>query len=450
MLRTISIIAVGLLTVALSAPAMSETLAFINVNVITMTDDKVDSGQTVLIQDGRIIAIGPVDSTLLPKDIPIVDGTDRYLLPGLAEMHAHLPDAASAELDRTMALFAANGITTIRGMLGRPSHLQLRDELLDNTAFGPRLITSGPSLNGNSVRGAEDGARKVRAQFEAGYDFLKIHPGLDAREFAAIAETANELGMPFAGHVPVSVGVVGSMQAGIATIDHLDGYLSALMPPDSDASGGYGGFFDVLLADQLAQERVGELAAQTAAAGTWNVPTESLFEHRVSEVTVAELNSLPEMQYMPPATVKAWQNAKLRQENERGFDAKIARQAIQVRRLLIKALHDAGAGLLLGSDAPQVYNVPGFSIHHELQFLVAAGLSPYEAIATGTTAVAEFLGTNTGTIEVGRDADLVLLDADPLADISNTRRVHGVMLRGQWYSSADLKALLEPYHARSN
>jgi imidazolonepropionase-like amidohydrolase len=435
---------------AFLSTANATTTAFLNVNVISMTSEQVEPAQTVLVEDGRISVIGPVDATPLPKDIAIVDGTDRYLMPGLAEMHAHVPDRSSAELGRTLTLFAANGITTIRGMLGRPSHLQLRDEIRRGKVFGPRLITSGPSLNGNSVSNADDGARQVRAQFAAGYDFIKIHPGLSADEFTAIAETANEIGMPFAGHVPAAVGVSNALATGIATIDHLDGYLAALMPADSDVSGGYGGFFDVLLADQLGQERIGELAAQTAAAGTWNVPTESLFEHRVSEVTVAELSSLPEMRYMPRATVQQWARAKQAVQNDRGFDPNVAAKAIQIRRMIIKALHDAGAGLLLGSDAPQVFNVPGFSIHHELRFLVESGLTPFEALATGTTAVAEFLGSNTGTIEVGRDADLVLLDSNPLTDISSTRRVHGVMLMGRWYSSAELNERLDPYKSQNN
>jgi imidazolonepropionase-like amidohydrolase len=148
--------------------------------------------------------------------------------------------------------------------------------------------------------------------------------------------------------------------------------------------------------------------------------------------------------------VQQWVVAKQRVENERGFDAEVAQQAIRIRRMIIKALDTAGAGLLLGSDAPQVFNVPGFSVHHELRFMVESGLTPFEAIATGTTAVADFLDSNTGSIEVGRDADLVLLDSDPLADIDNTRRVHGVMLRGRWYSSAELKKRLDPYRLQSN
>lgn len=445
-MRLLAVATACLLALSVVAvPAIAETTAFLNVNVISMHDDQVKYNQSVLIEDGRISVIGPVDTTPLPRDIEVVDGTDRFLMPGLAEMHAHVPSASSPDLKRTMTLFAANGVTLLRGMLGQPAHLRLRDALLQGEEFGPRLYTSGPSMNGNSVSGPADGARKVRAQFDAGYDLIKIHPGLTADEFTAIADTANELGIPFAGHVPAAVGLRAALASGISTIDHLDGYLAALMPADSDASGGYGGFFDVLLAGQIGEERIGELAAATVAAGTWNVPTESLFEHRVSEVTVAELSSRTEMRYMPDTTVQQWVRAKQSIENDRDFDPEDARQAIRLRRMLIKALHDAGAGLLLGSDAPQVFNVPGFSIHHELAFLVEAGLTPYDALATGTTAVADYLGSNTGLVAVGRDADLVLLDADPLADISNTRRIHGVMLRGTWYSARALQDRLKPY-----
>jgi imidazolonepropionase-like amidohydrolase len=430
--------------------AMADAVAFINVNVIAMTDEQGVSGQTVIVEDGVIVTIGPVDTTLLPEPAVVIDGTDRFLLPGLAEMHGHVPAATSPEMTRVMTLLAANGVTTVRGMLGQPSHLGLRDALLRGDVFGPRLVTSGPSLNGNTVSSATDAARQVRTQHAAGYDFIKIHPGLNADEFAAIAGAANELGIPFAGHVPVAVGVEGALAAGMATIDHLDGYLAALMPANSDASGGYGGFFDVMLADQLLDERIAELAGTTALAGTLNVPTESLFEHRVAAQTAIEMSRRPELQYMPAATVRQWVRSKEQQENERGYTPELGNRAILLRRQLIKALHDAGAGLLLGSDAPQVFNVPGFSIHDELQFLVAAGLTPYEAIATGTVAVARFLGSNTGTVEPGREADLVLLDANPLEDISNTRRIHGVMLRGSWYSSRDLRTRLQPFLSQTD
>jgi hypothetical protein len=251
--------------------------------------------------------------------------------------------------------------------------------------------------------------------------------------------------MPFAGHVPVSVGVQGALDAGMATIDHLDGYMAALMPSEVDRSGGYGGFFDVLLADQVFDEHIAGVVGQTAAAGTWNVPTESLIEQLVNETSVADLVSRPENRYMPRATVQRWADAKEAQLGERGFTPEVGARAIEIRRRIILALHEAGAGLLLGSDAPQIFNVPGFSVHRELGFLVAAGLTPFEALQTGTTAAAEFLGTNTGAVVVGKDADLVLLDANPLEDIGNSRRVYGVMLRGQWHDYRDLQERLQTY-----
>jgi len=428
--------------------ASAAPTAFLNVNVIAMTEDRVIEAQTIIVEDGVITVIGDVDGVPVPKGAVVVDGTDRYLMPGLVEMHAHVAEVGSAELERDLALFVANGVTTVRGMLGRPSHLALRQQLLDGEEFGPRLITSGPSLNGNSVSSPADGVRKVQAQHAAGYDFIKIHPGLSASEFTAIASAANELGMPFAGHVPVSVGVDGALDAGMSTIDHLDGYIAALMPADSDLSGGYGGFFDVLLADQVVAERIEELVTRTAAAGTWNVPTQSLVEQLVDETSVSDLANRPEMRYMPRSTVERWIEAKQSQLNERGFSPEIGAQAIEIRRRIILALHEAGAGLLLGSDAPQIFNVPGFSLHHELGFLVAAGLTPFEALRTGTTAAAEFLGTNTGVVAIGKEADLVLLDANPLADIGNSRRVHGVMLRGDWFPYAEIEDQLEQLVSR--
>jgi len=439
-MKRIILIAVLFLVTDVTSAAST---AFLNVNVIAMTEERVVEAQTVIVEDGVITVIGDVDGVPLPKDAVVVDGTNRYLMPGLTEMHAHVAEADSQDLDRDFTLFIANGVTTVRGMLGRPSHLELRQRLLDGEQFGPRLITSGPSLNGNSVSSPADGVRKVNAQHAASYDFIKIHPGLSASEFTAIASAANELGMPFAGHVPVSVGVVGALDAGMATIDHLDGYIAALMPPDSDLSGGYGGFFDVLLADQVVAERIEDVVTRTVAAGTWNVPTQSLVEQLVNDTSVSDLANRPEMRYMPPATVDRWVEAKQSQLNERGFSPEIGAQAVEIRRQIILALHEAGAGLLLGSDAPQIFNVPGFSLHHELEFLVAAGLTPFDALRTGTTAAAEFLGTNTGAVAIGKEADLVLLDANPLADIGNSRRVHGVMLRGDWISYADIEDRLK-------
>ncbi len=213
------------LALLLPPTLLAQPTAFVNVNVVPMTSETVIEQQTVLVRDGLIEAIGHVDEVRIPEDAKVIDGTDRYLMPGLAEMHAHVPSADSPNLDRNFSLYVANGVTTVRGMLGKPSHLDLRQDLLDNKTFGPRLFTSGPSLNGRSVTGAAHAKQMVEEQHAAGYDFIKVHPGLSSAEFEALAETANALGMPYAGHVPVAAGVTRVLELDMATIDHLDGKL---------------------------------------------------------------------------------------------------------------------------------------------------------------------------------------------------------------------------------
>jgi imidazolonepropionase-like amidohydrolase len=429
-----------LLLLLLAGNAPAADTAFLNVNVLTMRSERPLTNRTVVVSDGRIARIGPVDATPVPESARVIDGTDRWLIPGLAELHAHVPPGNSPALERVLTLYVANGVTTVRGMLGEPSHLELRRALDAGERFGPRLFTSGPSFNGESVSSVEDAIAMVREQHAAGYDFLKIHPGLSRAEFDAVAATANELGVRFAGHVPSAVGVEVALDAGMASIDHLDGYLQALVPPNVDPSGGLGGFFGLLLAGEALEARIRPLAERTAGAGAWVVPTETLFEHVVSAVEPEEMAAWPEMRYMPRATVAQWVEAKRGLTGDPAFDPELATRAIEQRRSLILALHEAGAGLLLGSDSPQIFNVPGFSVHRELALLVAAGLTPYEALATGTVHAAAFFGRAgmQGVIEPGAVADLVLLDDDPLADIANTRRIHGVMLRGRWLSREEL------------
>ena len=428
-----------------AARAGAETTVFVNVNIVPMFSNGIVAQQSLVVIDGRIAQLGHVDAVPVPKGALVIDGTDRYLMPGLAEMHAHVTSTDPDQVERLASLFVVNGITTIRGMLGQASHLDLRDKLASGEIFGPRLITSGPSFSGRSVSGVADVVRKVRDQKAAGYDFIKIHPGLSNDEFQALATTANEIGMPFAGHVPVAAGLLAALQHRMTTIDHLDGYFAALLPPDNPGFGGYGGFFDVLLADQVDIDKVAEIVTATKQAGTWNVPTEILVEQLIDDTPVSELRSRPEMRYVSAATVKDWVAQKEARLNDRDFNSETAARGIELRRLLIRELYRAGAGLLLGSDAPQTFNVPGFSTHRELQALVAAGLTPYEALRTGTVEVARFLGSNGGIVEEGKDADLVLLDANPLTDIRNSRRIHGVMLRGVWHPASVLKEKLERY-----
>jgi imidazolonepropionase-like amidohydrolase len=440
-----TVVTVALLLFSLSSFAGST--AFVNVNVLPMSSDEILERRTVVVIEGRIATIGLVDETTVPGDAELVDGTDRYLIPGLSEMHGHVPPASSEHLERVLSLYVANGVTVVRGMLGEPGHLELREAIASGKVRGPRLITSGPSFNGQSVDGVDDAAEMVRRQHAAGFDFLKIHPGLSRAEFDAIAGTASEVGIPFAGHVPEDVGVDAALRAGIATIDHLDGYMQLLLPPDVDPSGGVGGFFGVLIAGAALEEKIPEVARATAQAGVWNVPTESLFEHVVSALPPEEMARWPEMRYMPADTVRQWQQRKAEEMSDPLFDPAVAARAIELRRMLIVALREAGAGLLLGSDSPQIFNVPGFAIHRELEYLVDAGLTPYEALQTGTVNPARFFDRSRvfGTVAAGLEADLILLDDNPLKDIAATRRIHGVMLRGEWMPRQELDDLLKPF-----
>ena len=434
--------------ILLAVEASAETTVFLNVNVIPMSSEQVLEQQTVIVAEGLIVTVGSVDAVPVPKGASIIDGTDRFLMPGLAEMHAHVTSVEPREVDRLATLFVANGVTTIRGMLGRDAHLSLREGLASGEIFGPRLITSGPSLNGRSVTGAEDAARQVRGQQAAGFDFIKVHPGLTNDEFTALATTANEINMPYAGHVPVAAGISSALRYEMATIDHLDGYFAALLPSTSHGAGGYGGYFDVMLAGELDVGRIAKLAADTRDAGVWNVPTQVLIEQMVDATPASVLTGRPETRYVSAAVVSDWVAAKNAQISARDFEPATAVLAIEIRRRLILELHKAGAGLLLGSDAPQSFNVPGFSVHHELAALVAAGLSPYEALQTGTVSVATFLNSNGGAVAAGKDANLILLDANPLLDIRNSRRIHGVMLRGRWLPRAELATRLEQFVAQ--
>jgi imidazolonepropionase-like amidohydrolase len=437
------LLGVAALALLTATPAPAAELSLGPVQVVSVEDGSIRRDQVVLVRDGRIHAIRDHAGYAAGSGVTVLDGGGAYLVPGLAEMHAHVPSRERGEqyARDVLMLYLANGVTTVRGMLGEPWHLELRALLAAGAWEGPRLVTSGPSFNGRSVDSADQAAAMAKEQAQAGYDFLKLHPGLSAAEFAALADAAAALDIPFAGHVSHDVGLEAALARQQATIDHLDGYAQALLPPDSALAGVEAEWFGVNLAADMDPARLAALAAATANAGVWNVPTESLMENLAGPPTLEALLERPAMAYATEATRARWSDAV--RTFRKTFGEAERMRFVEMRHRLIAELQRAGAGLLLGSDAPQIMNVPGFSVHAELANLVAAGLSPLQALQTGTLNVARFLGeADRGAIRVGYAADLLLLERNPLDDIGATAAPVGVMRGGRWYGRDALAQIL--------
>ena len=428
-----------------------DVVAFERVTVIPMDRERTLPAQTVIVQDGRIVELGPAADVKAPAGATRIDGDARFLLPTLSEMHAHLPSRYVAPyaagrfktpeqaMERVLLMCVLNGIGTIRNTIGSPEVVELRDRAARGEIISPTVYTSGPPFSSGAAITAQAAVEMVGAQQAAGYDFIKIFPGaLSIDLFNAVATAAREAGMPIAGHVPSNIGLDGALAAGFQIIDHLDGYLQAAVEPGAPPPT----FWAENLAPYVDTSHFAQLAARTKAAGTWMVPTQSLLDAQFSPETAAELLERPEMAYVGPQLRQQWTRTKTRTDAQ--YAPEHRAEFLALRRQLIQMLYDGGVGFLLGSDAPQSWSVPGFSIHRELAALVASGLTPYQALATGTRDVAVFAGTldSTGTIEVGKRADLLLLDANPLHDIANTSRITGVMLGGRWLSRTELERMV--------
>ena len=425
----------------------AQAVAFVGASVIPMDRERVLENHTVVVRDGRIVEMGPSAQLRAPAGATVVDARGKFLVPGLAEMHAHIPAANQGGMEgvhRTLYLYLAGGVTTIRGMQGSPLHLELRQQAARGSIASPRIYAAGPALGGGNLT-PEAGVRIVEEEKAAGYDLLKIQTGLSRATFDAIDAAADRVGIPFAGHVPANVGLNRALAARYASIDHLDSYVEALAGHGDGFGGVQVGFFGFNLIDRVDDSRIPALAAATKAAGVWNVPTQTLMEHLASPEPAEEMARRPEMRFMSPQTVEQWVERKRAFQRDPAYTPERARRYLEVRRRLIRALSDAGAGLLLGSDAPQWWNVPGFSARRELEYMVTAGLTPYEALEMATRSPAVYFGAEAewGTVQTGRSADLLLLDANPLTDVRNLWRQAGVMVRGRWMPQAEIDRRLD-------
>ena len=440
-------LAAGLALSAALVPAVatsqSAPVVFTGVSVIPMDRETVLANQTVIVENGRIAYVG--GRRPAPAGATSVDARGKFLMPAIAEFHAHVPSGTQAvHAHRTLSLYALAGVATARGMLGAPMHLALRDSIAAGRLFGPRLLTSGPSFNGNSATSPPAVAAMVRAQKAAGYDLLKIHPGVPRAAFDSLAAVANAVRIPFAGHVPLEVGLDLALTSKYSTIDHLDGIVEAMYAGPQPLTPEANGFFGLGVVGQLDQSRFGAIVNRVKASGVAMVPTQILLDNYANDATGDALTSLPEFRYWVPQQTAAWRAAKNDYLARPPVPREQRQQFIALRRRLIKALYDGGVPFLLGSDAPQLWNVPGFSAHRELGALVAAGLTPYQALRTGTVDVARFMGEagRSGVVRAGERADLLLLDANPLQAIGNSLRINGVVVNGRWIGPAERGRML--------
>ena len=428
-------------------------LVFSDVNVIPMGTERVLEANTVVVRDGVITALGASDSVEIPQNARIVDGRGCYLMPGLTDFHIHLRST-----DELLS-YLAYGVTTVvhvsGAMSGAPNLLGYREQLEGGEMLGPRLFTTGPILDGDPpifgsvstvVTTPEEGRRVVEDQKQAGYDFIKVYNNLQPEVFSAVADEAREQGMAVLGHIPRIAGRVQALQraleAGLDLIAHGEEYFFTYFYGDVESSLDRG---EVPHPDE---ELIPDAVRMTKDAGAAVIPNLSFVA-----MTRRMLDSLevvladPETNYLHPDVLEMWreQNPTRRRDLER-FDMREEGKYAFLKRLT-KALHDVGIPLILGSDASAPGLFPGKSAHLELSELVDAGLSPYEALATGTRVPAEFIGKHVassgqfGTVAVGQHADLILLTENPLNDIQNITKISGVMVRGRWLPSAELQHL---------
>lgn len=416
-------------------------LAFVDVSVLPMDTRRVLGQQTVLVRGGRIAWVGNTAEAAVPEGAQRIEGNGRFLAPGLVDMHVHLMSADE------LPLYVINGVTTVRNMWGNPDHLRWRAEVEAGERIAPHIVTCGPILDGApaQLRGSvevanlDDAFAAIEAQHDAGYDFVKIYNRLTPEVYEGIVGIATELGLPVAGHVPRAVGLDLALEAGQASIEHLWGYPAALDAPPSGTLPNWAFDPDT--------ERLEELCARTAAAGVWNTPTLVMWEGQ--ELSASETRAFLEREEVAlvPEELRRRGFGRAFAEADDLPDEERARRR-RNRRSVVHALHQAGAGLLLGTDTGNPFVLPGFAVHDELELLIEAGLDSFEAIATGTANVGLFLGQEVGTIEVGSRADLILVDENPLQDPTTLRRPRGVAINGRWLDAGSLDRLRAELQSR--
>ncbi len=436
-----------------------KALVFTHVTVIDATGAPAKSDMTVVIKGGRIAALGKTANLDTPENAQVVDATGKFLIPGLWDMHVHPLSGKNF-----LALFPANGVTGIRVMSGLPVHKKWRKEISAGELIGPRMVIASPILDGpNNTRGfivvsnEEEGRQLVRKFKEEGADFIKVYTYLPRDAYFAIADEAKKQGISFAGHVPLSVSAAEASDAGQQSVEHCY-YVSVACSTEGEEelkkkiketldtrpfSLPHVRARHKLIADiTYSEKKPAELFARFVKNSTWVCPTLIIW-HGLLFHDGEDIANDPRLKYIPLSTKDRWKNdvdlawatGEGRADHKRLCEKHLA---------IVGAMRRAGVGLLAGTDTTVPYCFPGFGLHDELVVFVQAGLSPMQALQTATYNVAKCLGKldSMGTVEQGKIADLVLLDANPLQDISNTRRITTVVVGGRVFDKTALQKML--------
>lgn len=416
----------------LAAPEAAAPVLLTHARVVTMEADTSLSDHAVLIDDGRVTWVGPSDAAAPPEGTVTVDLEGRTLLPGLTDFHVHLRH------DDELDLYLWNGVTTVVNLSGAPEHLEMRRRIGAGELRGPRIFTTGPTIDGDPPRNSRfqpigdpaDAEPLVASHLDAGYDFLKIYDLIDLEPYRAIVAAAKRRGVPIVGHVPKAFGLEPTL-AGHDVIAHAEEYFYTFFDNQDDAS------------------RIPEAARLTAEAGVAVCPNIGFIRRIIEQAEdIDAVLALPEVRYVRPSVLVNWLPETNRYVGRP--DSWLERNKRMYPHLvkLTKALHDAGVVLLTGTDASTPGGVPGFAVHEELADLEKAGLSNFEALETVTTNpgrwLEERLGAGpAGSVTVGARADLVIVDDDPLADLDALKGVRAVSVGGKWIDGDALGAEIE-------
>ncbi|EAZ80489.1 amidohydrolase family protein [Algoriphagus machipongonensis] len=429
--------------------SFSQVNVITNVHVLTMEDENILEDHAIVVKDGGIENILPMNQASSIEGAVMIDGGGAYVYPGLAEFHSHIPVAQNGNTqlqEEAMWLYLANGVLRVRGMIGHASHLPLKERIENGEIDGPRLFLSGPSFSGSSVSSPEQAAQMVRDEKAAGYDHLKLHPGLEMDEFLAISKKAQELNIPFGGHVSLDVGLEASLKGGYKSIEHMDGYVEALIPDYSKVlDPKQAGPFTMLLVKEADLSKLPELVKMTLDTEAWIAPTLTLFDRYFGYKPAEEYRNIPEMKYMSAEQVQNWINAKKPYEEAGVLTKENVQPYLNFRNMLFMTLHEAGVPILMTSDSPQVFNVPGFSIHHEIELMSEAGMSNYEILKTGSVNPAKYFNQEDewGVLKKGASADFVLVKGNPLEDLETLKEPIMVVMKGEMYDKEALEKQLE-------